>query len=311
MNGSAITYFFKGDGYLRYNIATDFVDVGPVEISKFWTHLPAEFQSNLDAVVNWGNGKAYFFKGDGYLRYNIATDFVDVGPVEISKHWTHLPAEFQSNLDAVVNWGNGKAYFFKGDGYLRYNIATDFVDVGPVEISKFWTHLPAEFQSNLDAVVNWGNGKAYFFKGDGYLRYNIATDFVDVGPVEISKFWTHLPAEFQADIGAVVNWTFPLNLADLMRAAGLDVIEEGDWIHRNRGNITPVGIMMHHSKGNGAGDLGVVIKGRLPPDPKPLVGPLANFYVDRAGRIHIISGQDPNQFVSHGGGLGQPRWSWS
>ena len=47
------------------------------------------------------------------------------------------------------------AYFFKGAGYLRYNIDTDLVDVGPVEISRFWTHLPEEFQSDLDAVVNW------------------------------------------------------------------------------------------------------------------------------------------------------------
>jgi Phage tail lysozyme/Hemopexin len=102
--GARQTYFFKGAGYLRYNIDTDLVDVGPVEISKFWTHLPREFQSDLDAVVNWGDGHAYFFKGAGYLRYNIETDLVDVGPVEISKFWTHLPREFQSDLDDIVNW---------------------------------------------------------------------------------------------------------------------------------------------------------------------------------------------------------------
>ena len=98
---------------------------------------------------------AYFFKGAGYLRYNIDTDFVDVGPAPISQFWTHLPKEFQSNLDAVVNWGDGHAYFFKGAGYLRYNIVTDFVDVGPAPVSQFWTHLPEEFQSDLDATVNW------------------------------------------------------------------------------------------------------------------------------------------------------------
>jgi Phage tail lysozyme/Hemopexin len=48
-----------------------------------------------------------------------------------------------------------QAYFFKGARYLRYNIDTDLVDVGPTEISNFWPNLPAEFQSALDAVVNW------------------------------------------------------------------------------------------------------------------------------------------------------------
>jgi hypothetical protein len=284
--GSACAYFFKGARYLRYNIATDLVDVGPVEIARFW-NLPAQFQSNIDATVNWGNGKAYFFKGAGYVRYNIATDLVDVGPVEISKFW-NLPKEFQSNIGAAVNWGNGKVYFFKGAGYVRYNMATEMVDVGPVEISKFW-NLPVEFQSHLDAVVNWGNGKVYFFKGAGYVRYDIATNMVDVGPVEISKFW-NLPKEFHSNIGATVNWTFPCDLAELMRAAGLTVNEVGDWRARHRpGSFTPIGIMMHHTVGTGPGSLTDVVRG----DAK-IPGPKANFYVDRGGVIHMVSGGRAN-----------------
>src|SRR5258708_13988783 len=108
----------------------------------------------------------------------------------------------------------------------------------------------AEFQSNIDAAVNWGDGYAYFFKGARYLRYNIATDLVDVGPVEIPTFWTHLPAEFQSNIRAAVNWTFPGDLAEFMRAAGLTVNEVGNWRTRKRpGSFTPIGIMMHHTAG--------------------------------------------------------------
>jgi hypothetical protein len=29
------------------------------------------------------------------------------------------------------------------------------VDVGPAAIAEFWTHLPAEFQSDFDDVINW------------------------------------------------------------------------------------------------------------------------------------------------------------
>src|SRR5216684_5146397 len=204
-------YFFKSNRYLRYNIDTDLVDVGPIEISTYWTNLPAEFQSDLDAVVNWGDGHAYFFKSNRYVRYNIDTDLVDVGPIEISTYWTNLPAEFQSDLDAVVNWGDGHAYFFKSNRYVRYNIDTDLVDVGPIEISTYWTNLPAEFQSDLDAVVNWGDGHAYFFKSNRYVRYNIDTDLVDVGPIEISTYWTNLPAEFQSNLGDVINWSLRLH----------------------------------------------------------------------------------------------------
>ncbi|WP_198653900.1 phage tail tip lysozyme [Actinocorallia populi] len=148
-------YFFKKNRYLRYNIANDAVDVGPTEIANFWPALPAEFQANLDATINWGDGHAYFFKKNRYLRYNIANDAVDVGPTEIANFWPALPAEFQANLDATINWGDGHAYFFKKNRYLRYNIANDAVDVGPTEIANFWPALPAEFQANLDATINW------------------------------------------------------------------------------------------------------------------------------------------------------------
>ncbi|MFG3118938.1 phage tail tip lysozyme [Streptomyces sp. NPDC048197] len=202
-----LAYFFRADRYLRYNIDSDSVDVGPTEISRFWPALPEEFQSDLDATINWGDGHAYFFKDDRYLRYDIGSDSVDVGPTEISRFWPALPAEFQSDLDATINWGDGHAYFFKGDRYLRYNIKSDSVDVGPTEVSRFWPALPAEFQSKLDTIINWGDGHAYFFKDDRYLRYNIGSDSVDVGPTEISRFWPALPEEFQSDLDAIVNWS--------------------------------------------------------------------------------------------------------
>ncbi|MCX4774845.1 hemopexin repeat-containing protein [Streptomyces sp. NBC_01285] len=199
-------YFFKGDRYLRYNVTNDTVDVDPTEISDNWPALPTEFQSDLDTAINWGDGNAYFFKADRYLRYNITNDTVDVGPTEISDNWPALPTEFQSDLDTAINWGDGNAYFFKADRYLRYNITNDTVDVGPTEISDNWPALPTEFQSDLDTAINWGDGNAYFFKADRYLRYNITNDTVDVGPTEISDNWPALPTEFQSDLDTVVDW---------------------------------------------------------------------------------------------------------
>jgi len=106
---------------------------------------------------------------------------------------------------------------------------------------------------------------------------------VDVGPVEIANFWTHLPAEFQSGIRAAVNWTTPTDLAGLMRAAGLTVNEVGNWRTRKRpGSVTPIGVMMHHTAGTSS--LNIVTNGR-----SDLAGPLANFHVEKSGLINIIS----------------------
>jgi N-acetylmuramoyl-L-alanine amidase/Hemopexin len=293
--GSACAYFFKGAGYVRYNVATEAVDVGPAAISQFW-NLPAGFRDNIDAAFNRGDGHAYFFKGGSYVRYNIPTDTVDVGPAAISQFW-RLPVEFQSNLDAAVSVNDTHVYLFKGAGYLRYNLTTDLIDVGPVAISRFW-RLPIEFQSNLDAALSLTAEHVYFFKGARYVRYNMTTDLVDVGPVEISRFW-NLPASINSQIGAAVSWTFPCNLASFLRSAGLTVNEIGDWRKRRvAGAFSPIGIMMHHTVGTNS--LGVIVNGRPKTNREPaLPGPLANFHVPKTGEINLVS-QGPANHAGKG-----------
>ena len=191
-------YFFSGPNYIRWDIASDMVDVGPAPISRFWKNFP--FAQGVDAAVNWGDGKAYFFRGANYIRWDIASDMVDVGPAPIAKFWKSFP--FAQGVDAAVNWGNGKAYFFRGPNYIRWDIASDMVDVGPAPIAKFWKNFP--FAQGVDAAVNWGNGKAYFFRGPNYIRWDIASDMVDVGPAPIAKFWNNFP--FAQGVDAAVDW---------------------------------------------------------------------------------------------------------
>jgi len=199
-------YFFSKDQYIRYKIfdGFDHADEGyPSSIAGHWGKGSASldkavfqhngssvnFASDLDAVVRWPNGFAYFFKGDHYIKYNTdpANEGVVGTPQPIAGHWgkgsaglekamfqrNGVTLNFASNLDAVVLWPNGFAYFFKGDHYIKYNTdpANEGVVGKPQLIAGPWQGLPAAFTSDLDTIVVWPNGFAYFFKGDQYVKY--------------------------------------------------------------------------------------------------------------------------------------------
>jgi hypothetical protein len=87
--------------------------------------------TTIDAGMVLPNGKAYFFRGSEYVRYDVAAGQVDPGyPLPIAGNWSGFPAQFTAGIDAVVMWNNGKAYFFKGSEYLQYDFNTYAVDVG-------------------------------------------------------------------------------------------------------------------------------------------------------------------------------------
>ncbi len=146
-------------------------------------------------------GKAYFFIGNQYLRYDWNIDAVDSGyPLPIAGNWPGIPDSFSRGIDAALNGEGkyaGKAYFFKGDQYLRYDWNTDAVDSGyPLPIAGNWPGIPDSFSRGIDAALNGEGkyaGKAYFFKGDQYLRYDWNTDAVDSGyPLPIAGNWPGL-----------------------------------------------------------------------------------------------------------------------
>ena len=188
-------YFLQGERYLRYDVEADQIDSGyPKQIAVGWTGLAdSGFDRDVDTVVDLGSGKAYLFKGDAFVRVDQTTNRVDGDVRSIADGWPGFAdAGFADSLDASLNWGNGKAYFFRGADYIRYDIATDQVDEGyPLQIAENWPGFgEAGLADGVDAAVNWGNGKAYFFSGGVYLRYDIAADAVDTGfPVRIGEFW--------------------------------------------------------------------------------------------------------------------------
>jgi len=173
-------YMFRGDRYLRYDWADDLPDPGyPRKITDGWHGLPAGFTSDFDAALNGQKqfgGKLYLFKGDRYIRYDWATDRTDPGyPRSIAANWPGLPAGFTSGFDAAVGGQGpfaGKAYFFKGNQYIRYDWAADRTDPGyPKSFPLMWPGLAPAFTTNIQAALNGQKqfaGKLYFFRGGDY-----------------------------------------------------------------------------------------------------------------------------------------------
>lgn len=184
--GNGKIYFFNKSQYTRYDIANDRADGGfPKPIVGNWTGWPAAWSTGVDAAINWGNGKVYFFRGSQVMRYDIATDQVDQNPAAISTVFTNWPAAW-TTVDAAVRWNNGKAYFFRGSQYLRVALVTRTVDQQPNTISGNW---PGLFTSNINYVLEKST-KAYFFSGTQYDRYDMPLDKVDAGyPLPIVGYW--------------------------------------------------------------------------------------------------------------------------
>jgi hypothetical protein len=181
----------------------------PAESSSCTTDIKMAQKAPPPITNVWPNGHAYFFKGSDYLRYNLGADRVDAGyPMKIDGGWPGFPPEFDAGVQAYLMWAGGKVYFFKGSKYVRFDIVGNKVDGGyPQSISNYWSGFPASFASGIDAAVRWNNGKAYFFKGSHYLRYDIAADKVDPGyPFPIAGHWKGFPASFESGIDAAVMW---------------------------------------------------------------------------------------------------------
>ncbi|MFD6217990.1 peptidoglycan recognition protein family protein, partial [Nocardia salmonicida] len=83
-----------------------------------------------------------------------------------------------------------------------------------------------------------------------------------------------------------MGWTGdPVWLADVLRAAGLDVIEHEGWRDRGHGDFRDLrGVLCHHTAGGGKNDWRIVQDGRA-----DLPGPLAQLVLERDGTFRVIA----------------------
>ena len=132
--------------------------------------------------------KAYFFRGDQVLRFDIPGNKADDGyPKLITEEF---PGIFPRDIDAAVPWPIGKIYFFKGEDYILYDALTHQVK----HRAKIKDHWHGLWTSDIDAALPYANGNIYFFKGTRYQRYNMTADKVD-GELDIKTEWKDLDVE--------------------------------------------------------------------------------------------------------------------
>lgn len=152
----------------------------------------------LCGFVAPSGGKAYFFTGDRYIRYDVELDGIDDGyPLRIGDHW---PGLFETDIDAALPWSDGTVFFFRGEQCLSYDVENGEVLDGPRAIADVW---PGLFPSGVDAAVLWGSGNAYFFRGELYQRYDGATGQIDPEQRPIAEDW---PGIFPGGIETALWW---------------------------------------------------------------------------------------------------------
>jgi hypothetical protein len=224
--GRRKAYFFFGNQYCRWDIRADCEDAGyPKKISEGWKGI---WKDGFDAVVVWPlkvkdsdrggfRRKAYFFKGLSYLRWDIRAEAIDGEAQSIPDNWKKWPDGW-TKVDAVVAYSDFRLFFFSGPEYAHFEVdKNQFTWVR--KIADHWPQLPS---SGIDAAVNWpvrrrlssnpllppagtpvwpldlrsgydgitDYGKAYFFFGNQYVRYDIDKDAPDDGyPHVIERWW--------------------------------------------------------------------------------------------------------------------------
>lgn len=180
-------YFFHEDGtYSRFSRLTCELEYY-ANTQQYWPGWPASWRYP-EATCSWDSQYLYFLRGSEYARYDMAKNSMDDGvPWSLPQYWSGWPSHWLGRTDAGVYWGyylpqkRKKAFFFRDDEYLRYDVTDDRVDPNyPAKIQGNWPGWPAHWR-RVEGAVDWGNGKAYFFSGEEYLRYDKLRDSVDPG----------------------------------------------------------------------------------------------------------------------------------
>lgn len=135
--------------------------------------LPGQLSADIgiDAVYFSKRGKAFFFSGNGYVRFDLEHDQVDPGyPKYLKTHWHECRA---ADLTAILPGEDDKIIFVKGTECIRYDLKADRADLGyPRPLAD---EFPGIFAEEIDAAVAWSDGSYYFVCGNEVMRFDSST----------------------------------------------------------------------------------------------------------------------------------------
>lgn len=194
--------------------------------------LEAKLQAKADAekyvksALTLKNGNTYLFYSNGeYTRISAGrrVGFDPDYPLGIRAHWSSLPENWRTEVDAAMLYqGGDKAYMFTNGQYAR--LTDTKVDSGygyPKNLPGGWSNFPVAWGRKVDAAVYLQGSKAhYLFQGNQYVR----VEGTRAGQVkELPGGWQGMPAHFAKGIDAATyrnGHTFMIKGDEYIRFTG-------------------------------------------------------------------------------------------
>ncbi len=207
------SHFFRGDQVERFDYQSDRVSPDYLQrIADAWPGLErfTGGARDLDAAFSTGRDRAYFFKGNQVIRYDLQQKRADPDyPRPVTRSFPGLE-RFRGGpvpLDAALAINDQEACFFRGSQFIRYDLVQRRPLPGyPQEISALtWPGLEV-WPQGIDAAVRRDQDTAYLFNGHEYLRFSLkrhSADNASPRPLDTSS-WVGLQQFSQPFLGTAL-----------------------------------------------------------------------------------------------------------
>lgn len=191
-------FFFKGAKFWRTKRDGSLVSLYPAQIRNFWMGLPPGTKK-IDAVYERrSDSRIIFFIGSQYWVFK-DTQAMRGYPRPLSD-WGMKTSSGKDvdKVDAAFIWAhNGKTYLFSGGEFWRFDEtqrggpSPRKPDQNYPRRNSLWAGVPPD----MDDVISWGEGDAYFFKDNLYwVLSNGGLNQGDIIPKSIAVEWLRCPA---------------------------------------------------------------------------------------------------------------------
>ncbi|KAK0144260.1 Matrix metalloproteinase-25 [Merluccius polli] len=190
-------FLFRGRYFWRTMRDGSLVSLNSVLIKNFWMGLPAD-TSKIDAVYERrSDSSIIFFIGSQYWVFR-DTQAKDGYPRPLSDWGLRTRGgALVEKVDAAFIWAhNGKTYLFSGGEFWRFDESSKSQqevqqpEAGYPRDTSLWRGVPA----NVDDIISWGKGDAYFFKDNLYwVLKKGGMDEDNVTPKSIAVDWLRCP----------------------------------------------------------------------------------------------------------------------